>query len=161
MSNRDFFLQMVSGEFERFRNVIAALPADKLDYKPDPKARTAGELVGHLIGHNQDLVELLTDGQINHRNNVAYASLEDAVAKFEESYRQMEAKLKAGSDDAWMTPGDFKVGDHVVMTAPAQTIAWMMFMDSIHHRGQLSTHIRPMGGKVPSIYGPSADTTPS
>lgn len=26
-----------------------------------------------------------------------------------------------------------------------------------HHRGQLSTYIRPMGGAVPSIYGPSAD----
>jgi len=27
----------------------------------------------------------------------------------------------------------------------------------IHHRGQLTTYIRPMGGKVPSIYGPSGD----
>jgi len=26
-----------------------------------------------------------------------------------------------------------------------------------HHRGQLSTYLRPMGGKVPSIYGGSAD----
>jgi uncharacterized damage-inducible protein DinB len=44
------------------------------------------------------------------------------------------------------------------MNAPAQALAWMLFMDSVHHRGQLSTHIRPMGGKVPSIYGPSADS---
>jgi len=29
---------------------------------------------------------------------------------------------------------------------------------SVHHRGQLSTYLRPMGGKVPGIYGPSADT---
>jgi uncharacterized damage-inducible protein DinB len=28
----------------------------------------------------------------------------------------------------------------------------------VHHRGQLSTYLRPMGGKVPAIYGPSADT---
>jgi uncharacterized damage-inducible protein DinB len=27
----------------------------------------------------------------------------------------------------------------------------------IHHRGQLSAYLRPMGGKVPSIYGGSAD----
>ena len=26
-----------------------------------------------------------------------------------------------------------------------------------HHRGQLSAYLRPMGGKVPSIYGGSAD----
>ncbi|MBM3756134.1 MAG: hypothetical protein FJW38_19370 [Acidobacteria bacterium] len=28
---------------------------------------------------------------------------------------------------------------------------------SIHHRGQLSAYLRSMGGKVPSIYGGSAD----
>jgi len=27
----------------------------------------------------------------------------------------------------------------------------------VHHRGQLSTYLRPMGGKVPDIYGGSAD----
>jgi uncharacterized damage-inducible protein DinB len=34
---------------------------------------------------------------------------------------------------------------------------WYLFFDAIHHRGQLSTYIRPMGGEVPSIYGPSGD----
>ena len=34
---------------------------------------------------------------------------------------------------------------------------WGMFFDAIHHRGQLTTYLRPMGGKVPSIYGPSGD----
>ena len=34
---------------------------------------------------------------------------------------------------------------------------WYLFFDAIHHRGQLSTYIRPMGGQVPSIYGPSGD----
>jgi uncharacterized damage-inducible protein DinB len=29
---------------------------------------------------------------------------------------------------------------------------------SIHHRGQLSTYLRPMGGKVPAIYGESYDS---
>ena len=34
---------------------------------------------------------------------------------------------------------------------------WGFLFDLIHHRGQLTTYLRPMGGKVPSIYGPSAD----
>jgi len=29
---------------------------------------------------------------------------------------------------------------------------------SIHHRGQLSMYLRPMGAQVPSIYGESYDT---
>jgi hypothetical protein len=32
--------------------------------------------------------------------------------------------------------------------------------DAIHYRGLLSTYLRPVGGKVPSIYGPSADERP-
>ena len=36
-------------------------------------------------------------------------------------------------------------------------LAWILFLDAVHHRGQLSTHLRPMGSTVPSIYGPSAD----
>ena len=41
--------------------------------------------------------------------------------------------------------------------APLGGMIWSTLFDLIHHRGQLSTYIRPMGGKVPSIYGPSAD----
>jgi uncharacterized damage-inducible protein DinB len=35
---------------------------------------------------------------------------------------------------------------------------WLALFDAVHHRGQLTTYIRPMGGKVPSVYGPSADS---
>lgn len=49
-----------------------------------------------------------------------------------------------------MTPkqmGDFRKAD----------VLWMMMMDAVHHRGQFSVYLRMAGGKVPSIYGPSAD----
>ena len=36
-------------------------------------------------------------------------------------------------------------------------LAWGVLFDLIHHRGQLSTYLRPMGSTVPAIYGPSAD----
>jgi DinB family len=40
---------------------------------------------------------------------------------------------------------------------PAGTFLWLSLFDAIHHRGQLTACLRPMGGKVPAIYGPSAD----
>jgi uncharacterized damage-inducible protein DinB len=36
--------------------------------------------------------------------------------------------------------------------------AKLMCSHSVHHRGQLSAYLRPMGAKVPGIYGPSGDT---
>ena len=158
MNNQMFFQQTMSQEFERFHNVVAALPAARLDFRHDPKSRSAGELVGHLIGHIQDMIELLDDGIIHQRMQVPFSSLDDAVTDFDKSYRTLESKLQTVNDDIWARPADFFVGEQSITRAPTQALMWMLFLDSVHHRGQLSTCIRPMGGKVPSIYGPSADT---
>jgi DinB family len=40
---------------------------------------------------------------------------------------------------------------------PVLPIAWGFLFDIVHHRGQITTYLRPMGAKVPQIYGPSAD----
>jgi uncharacterized damage-inducible protein DinB len=46
-------------------------------------------------------------------------------------------------------------------TMPASGLLWNgVLMHQVHHRGQLSVYIRMMGGKVPSIYGPSGDENP-
>ena len=45
-----------------------------------------------------------------------------------------------------------------IVQAPGVNFLAMVAKHSVHHRGQLSTYLRAMGGKVPGIYGPSADT---
>jgi uncharacterized damage-inducible protein DinB len=42
--------------------------------------------------------------------------------------------------------------------APGLNVLALVVKHSVHHRGQLSSYLRAMGGKVPGIYGPSADT---
>ncbi len=44
-----------------------------------------------------------------------------------------------------------------VMNEPLVAYLNMMIVHSVHHRGQLSAYLRPMGAKVPDIYGGSAD----
>lgn len=44
-----------------------------------------------------------------------------------------------------------------VFTLPAISYIGLMLSHSVHHRGQLSTYLRPMGSKIPRIYGGSAD----
>lgn len=157
MTNQQFLAETLAGERDRFRNVMAAVPADGLDYRPHPKSRTARELVGHLIGHVQDLVELLDDGVINHRMQVPFDDVAHAMALVDESYAGLLERMQQVGDEAWAKPADFLAGGQKIMTAPAQALAWMLFLDAVHHRGQLSTYLRPMGAKVPNIYGPSAD----
>ena len=80
------------------------------------------------------------------------------MLRFSDSPEPMpEGKLPPGYERKIMH-AEFRVGDRIIATAPTEALTWMLFLDAVHHRGQLSTYIRPMGGKVPSIYGPSADT---
>ena len=157
MSTPAFFQSFLSQERGLFANVLGAVPEDGLEHRADPRARTARDLIEHLIGHNLDLQELLDDGVIHHRNQVPFDSVEAAVKQFDDSFGALIDRLDGMDEREWLEAGQFYAGDHLVMEAPRQQLAWMMLLDAVHHRGQLSTYLRPMGSKVPAIYGPSAD----
>jgi uncharacterized damage-inducible protein DinB len=139
---------------------MAAAPASGLDYRPHPKSRSAYELIGHLIGHEQDLAELARTGVINHRMQVPFAALDEGLAEYQRAHDELVQHLRAMDDDTWAAAGQFLLNGAVIYEFPRRDLAWMLLFDGLHHRGQLSTYLRPMGGKVPSIYGPSADTIP-
>lgn len=161
MTNREFFVRQCSSEHPRFVSVLEAAPRDRLDYRPHPRSRSATELIGHLIGHELDLIELCRTGTINHRMQVPFTDLEEAVRIYRNAHRDLKPALEALDDSAWESTCRFVVGGKTVMEATCRDLAWMLLMDAVHHRGQLSTYLRPMGGTVPSIYGPSADTVPA
>ena len=157
MSTPAFFQSFLTQERGLFANVVGAVPEDGLEYQADPKARRARQLIEHLLGHNLDLQELLDDGVIHHRNQVPFESVETAVQQLDGSFGELIDRLDTMDEDQWLEVGQFYAGDHLIMEAPRQQLAWMMLLDAVHHRGQLSTYLRPMGSKVPAIYGPSAD----
>ena len=161
MTNKDFFVQIAASEYPRFVGVLKSAPQDRLEYRPHPKSRSAHQLIGHLIGHEQDLQELLDTGTINHRVHVPFTSIDEALSIYQAARAAVEAKLPAMKDGDWDALGRFLVNGHTIMEAPRRDLAWMLMFDAIHHRGQLSTYLRPMGAPVPSIYGPSADTMPA
>ena len=158
MTNREFFLQRYASERSIFVKVFEALPLDQLEWRPHPKSRSAKELLGHMLGHEHALIELANDGVINHRIQVPFTSLKQGVELYREAQRELEAKVTALNDRTWdEKPAKFLAGGQLIAEMPYSGLMWMFPFDSIHHRGQLSTYLRPMGGTVPSIYGPSAD----
>ena len=158
MTNREFFLHHCTSEFPRFLGVLEAAPADQLEFRPHPKSRSAYELIGHLIGHEQDLLELATSGSINHRMQVPFKTLQEGLALYREAHESLEQQVGALKDADWESPGQFLLDGKVIYEFPRCDLAWMLLFDGLHHRGQLSTYLRPMGAKVPSIYGPSGDS---
>ena len=138
--------------------VFKAVPDGQLDWRPEPKARTARELLGHIIGHEHEVVELLDTSEIHERMQVAFDDVKQAVELYEQACREVETALTAMTDAAWDdVPAKYVDDDKMITEMPRRDMGWLMWFDCIHHRGQLSTYLRPMGSKVPGIYGPSAD----
>lgn len=137
--------------------VFAAVPADTLSYAPDPKSKTALALVRHITLEDEWLLSGVRDGAFGPMPDDSDAcgimTPEDAVARYRERIPKVIEQLKALPGEAFTREVDF-FGNKM----PAFAILSIVVRHSTHHRGQLSTYLRPMGGKVPSIYGPTADS---
>ncbi|HXK12824.1 MAG TPA: DinB family protein [Vicinamibacteria bacterium] len=144
-------------ELSKFVNVLKALPQGRLDYRPDPKARTAGELAWLLAAEEAALVSLLDTGVVEWKEKPAPSRAEEIVAAFEKNAAAVNDRLERLDAAGWDKKGRFLMGSAPAWEDSVGEFVWGFLFDEIHHRGQLSTYLRPMGGKVPSIYGPSAD----
>jgi uncharacterized damage-inducible protein DinB len=146
-----------SQELSRFVKVLKALPEGKLDYRPDPKARTAGELAWLLAAEEAALLRLLDTGVVEWKDEPPPAGVQEIVAAFEKNATAVNERLARLDEAGWEKKGRFLMGEAPAWEDAIGEFVWGFLFDAIHHRGQLSTYLRPMGGKVPSIYGPSAD----
>jgi uncharacterized damage-inducible protein DinB len=157
MGNLEFCIARRKAESPAFVRVLKAVPQDRLDYRPDPKARTAAELAWFIAVQEAALVPLLETGTVDWKEEPPPAKISDMVALYERSAAALNERLGQLDEAAWQKSGRFLFGGSLVWEAPIGEMVWGFLFDAIHHRGQLSTYLRPMGSKVPSIYGPSAD----
>jgi uncharacterized damage-inducible protein DinB len=83
--------------------------------------------------------------------------VEDIVTTYDRQHDELTRRLMNLDQSAWDREVPFVFEGQEVMRARGADLAWEFLFDQVHHRGQLSTYLRPMGSTVPSIYGPSAD----
>lgn len=156
MTNREFYLERRKAEFPVFVRVLQALPEDQLNYRPHERCSSAQQIAATLVGELQSCVQAAT----THRGEFvvpATASHADTIAQFEKSANELYDRVSQMSDSDWERSAQFFYQGRMVNQQPLCDFLWMIHFDAIHHRGQLTSYLRPMGGKVPAIYGPSAD----
>ncbi|HVG24308.1 MAG TPA: DinB family protein [Thermoanaerobaculia bacterium] len=157
MSTVEFFAKCLAAEIPTFARVIRALPGDQLDYRPHERSTDARMLAWQLAYEMKDLAEVFEKGSATYiPGSAAPQTLDEIASAFDRNAERALGAVNAG-EARWGEPAKFSVGNDVVWEAPISEMAWGFLFDLIHHRGQLSAYIRPMGGKVPSIYGPSGD----
>jgi uncharacterized damage-inducible protein DinB len=157
MTSLELCRQQRERELPTFVKVLKAIPDGRGDYRPDPKSRTAAELAWLLMQSEGALIRLLDTGTIEWKESKPLGSLAETVAGFEKNATAVNERLARIDEAGWGKQGRFLMGDAPAWEDSVEAFVWGFLFDSIHHRGQLTTYLRPMGGKVPSIYGPSAD----
>ena len=151
---RELMLGGIAREVEITKKVLAAVPDAKSDYKPDPNARTAWELAWHLANTDVQFLDGIADLKFNMENpETKPKTIAEMVDWYDKNMARGIEKVRALTPQQLCTPIEF----FGVFNFPAAMYLAFLNNHSIHHRGELATYLRPMGSKVPSIYGGSYD----
>jgi len=156
MTLREYFLERLNAERPYFVRMLQALPPDKLDYKPHERSPSAHELAWTLAAEIDACLKVAKEFQTEW-NSAPPPAIAGIIEQFERASAQLAEQIAKMDEASWDRKAQFLYEGKVVMEKPAGEFLWYILFDAIHHRGQLSAYIRPMGGKVPAIYGPSAD----
>lgn len=157
MTLREFYLERRRAEQPVFMSVLTSLPADRLDYQPHDRSPSARQIVWTLTNELKSCVDAATAFQATWSVEPAPA-FDEMLGSFERYSNELTDRVAAMDDAEWQRIAQFSFGGKVVSEQPVGQFLWYILFDAIHHRGQLSTYLRPMGAKVPAIYGPSADS---
>jgi uncharacterized damage-inducible protein DinB len=154
MISKQDLIKIFRKEFATTLKVMRAFPENKLDYTPHERSSKARSIMATFI-FEMYLVELNIFGKKIDNSmfqNYSPESLETILSDFQKETEYVIVSLQSLADNEMKKEVEFAGSKFT-----ADEFMLMMLFDQIHHRGQLSTYIRMAGGKVPSIYGPSAD----
>jgi len=156
------FLSQVIGkqlqtEWMTTYKTINAVPEDKKSYKPQEDSRDAWFLAHHIATTDVGFLRAVNE------NDFAAFKVETTATTISALAIWYKLEFPKALEQALA-----KDGQHLAKDVKAfgflnlPSVLYMLFCNNhmVHHRGQLSTYLRPMGGKCPAIYGPSFDEKP-
>jgi len=154
MINKQDLLKIFNKETATTLKVLHAFPENRLDFTPHERSSNAKKLISTFV-FEMYLIEVYVFGEKMENSafqNYSPDSLKTLISDFENETSRVISKIEKLPDTDLIGIIDF-YGSKL----PADEFVLKMLFDQIHHRGQLSVYVRMAGGKVPSIYGPSAD----
>lgn len=150
-----YLFQTLDQELATTRKILAAVPANQLNFKLGDKGRTTAELMWHIVRCDvwfaQGIAGLNFDSF--EAEGAPPQTAAEILAAFDRDIPPVCEKVKALTPEQLATPVNFMN----FATLPVVIYLGWMSNHLIHHRGQLSTYLRAMNAHVPAIYGESAD----
>jgi uncharacterized damage-inducible protein DinB len=154
MVSKQDLVRFASKEFATTLKVLTAFPRDRIEFKPHDRSSNVMQLTSTFVFEMYLFKMYLLGEPVDRTLFQTYKpdSLQVVIHDFEEESKGVLARLERMQESELNQT--VKFAGH---SFPADEFALMMICDQIHHRGQLTVYVRMAGGKVPSIYGPSAD----
>jgi uncharacterized damage-inducible protein DinB len=153
---QDVYLGTLKNESRVTKKILEAVPADKAEYRPDPISKSAIELVRHIAAADNRFLETVINGVFDANTAMIPENVKtpaEIATWYEERYAKTFEALTKLTGEQLVKIVDFRG----MFQKPAVTFVTLGLHHTIHHRGQLSSYLRCMGAKVPSIYGESYD----
>lgn len=152
---QDLLLGTLKNEHRTTQRILEAVPADKADYRPDPVSKSALELVRHIAIAEIRFLETTINAEFSATSSLPESAKtpSEVASWYSDNFARNFDKLAQLKGDHLVKITDFRG----VFKLPAVAFVQVGMNHSIHHRGQLSSYLRCMGAKVPSIYGESFD----
>ena len=157
MTSREFYLERRRVENPVFMRVLNALPTDRVDYRPHDRSPSAEQIVWTMTNELRSCVMVVTEFKGEWKTDPA-PPFDEMARLFDSLCSELTNRVEKLDDSSWDRVVPFYYNGKQVSEQAIGQFLWYILFDAIHHRGQLSTYLRPMGGKVPAIYGPSADS---
>jgi len=161
MSAKEAFLKTYDEEHARTMRLLRAFPPDKIETRPAPILKTARELAWVFVIEcglgtklwNDEFAKGVPSGSMP----PAPQNWNDLLNGIEKAHKDLAQMVRSASDEDLRKKTHFFVGPKQMGEMTRMDMLWFLLHDEIHHRGQFSIYTRIAGGKVPSIYGPTAD----
>ena len=158
---KEQFLEAYDREHQITMRLLHAYPIDKLELQPHPKCKTARDLAWMFVGERglgtSVLKNELASRPPGGSTPPAPSDWNTLLSALDKSHKDFRELVDSYSDAALMESVKFFTAPKTMSDVTRIQFLWFLLSDQIHHRGQFSIYSRMADGKVPSIYGPSAD----
>lgn len=160
-THKQQFLDAYDREHSTTMRLLHAYPTDKLELRPHPKCKTARELAWIFV-LERGLGTRVFNNEFANRGPSgtpppapeSWTDLLDALEKAHEGFAEL---IRSAPDEKLFEKVKFFTAPRTLGDISRLDLLWFLLGDQIHHRGQFSVYLRMADGKVPSIYGPTAD----
>ena len=156
MDIKDLFLKQKGSIRKQTREIAKTIPADKLDWRPEPEALSPGEMLRHIWMSEEGVRAVALEGNFSYyeaRIPQGLRTVLGTVGTLEEELENLErvhkATLAAVADypvEQWETE---RVHQDLGFRRKVYTILFGLNIHEVHHRAQLMTYLRMLGTPIP------------